>query len=106
MPNFLRGAVRSTGLLYMIFGLALLAALQYAGADTAGSTLIWHLPNAGFLDTHLVHVRANVPAAALGTRYPVTIVLSSAQTDAAPGDNSASAAVQLARQAFAPLIEQ
>jgi ELWxxDGT repeat protein len=102
-----RGSQPATSVMLMV---TLPDSLTYAGDDTGvtptqiGNTLTWHLPDAGFLDTRTMHLRINTPSAPLGTRYPVTIALGSAEPDAAPADNSASTVVQLARQMFVPLM--
>lgn len=83
--------------------------LTYAGAipnPTAVSTptVVWNLPDLGFLGGGQVVLWATVPSTTIGTRYPVTWTLTSAGTEATPDDNTAVTQVMIARQVFLPLV--
>ena len=49
-------------------------------------------------------LRVNLPTAAIGTRYPITLTLASAGSETNPADNTASAEVMVARQVFLPIV--
>jgi len=83
--------------------------LAYAGAlpaPTSASThtVVWNLPNLGFLGGGQVVLYATVPSATIGTRYPVTWTLTSAGPEANPADNTVTTEVMVARQVYLPLI--
>jgi len=71
----------------------------------SGNDVVWNLPDLGFLDSHDFTVYVRVPSeAAYGTRYPVTLALTSVGPEANAGDNTDGAEVMAARQVFLPLV--
>jgi len=71
----------------------------------SGNNVVWSLPDLGFLESRDFTLYVGVPSgAAYGTRYPVTLTLTSAGPEANPPDNTASAQVMAARQVFLPLV--
>ena len=71
----------------------------------SGNDVVWSLPDLGFLDSQDFTLYVQVPSgAAYGTRYPVTLTLTSDGPEANAGDNTNSAEVMAARQVFLPLI--
>lgn len=81
-------------------------------SDTSGvvpavsdSNVVWNLPDLGFLENHDFSLYVQVPSGAdYGTRYPITLTLTSAGFDTNSGNNTASAQVMAARQVFLPLV--
>lgn len=70
-----------------------------------GNDVVWGLPDLDFLDSHDFTLYVQVPSgAAYGTRYPVTLTLTSVGPEANANDNIANAQVMAARQVFLPLI--
>jgi hypothetical protein len=81
------------------------------GSDTSGIVptlsgrhIIWHLPDLHFMDSAGFVLRLNVPSAAVGTHYPVTLTIHSAGTDAAPANNVAHTEILVARSLYLPII--
>jgi len=70
----------------------------------SGNVLTWSLPDLGFLGSGQFILRVSIPGDPIGTRYPVTLTLSSAGTEANPADNALTLEVMAARQMFMPLI--
>jgi len=70
----------------------------------SGNVLTWNLPDIGFLGSGQFILRVSIPGDPIGTRYPVTLTLSSAGTEANPADNAMTLEVMAARQMFLPLI--
>jgi len=87
------------------------AALTYIG-DTSGisptvigNEVTWNLPDLAFLEGGNFVLYVQVPSgAARGTRYPVTLTLSSTGPEANPADNVVAAEVVVSHQIFLPLI--
>jgi uncharacterized repeat protein (TIGR01451 family) len=70
----------------------------------SGNQVIWNLPDLGFLDSQSFTMLVEVPSGAgYGSRYPVTLALSSDGPEASAGDNTDSTQVMAARQVFMPL---
>lgn len=70
-----------------------------------GNDVVWSLPDLDFLADGRFTLYVGVPAGAdYGTRYPVALTLTSAGSEANPGDNTATAQVMVARQVFLPLV--
>jgi hypothetical protein len=73
----------------------------------SGNDVIWNLPDLGFLEDQDFTLQIQVPAGATyGTRYPITLTLTSAGPEANAGDNTASAEVMAAMQTYLPLIQK
>ena len=71
----------------------------------SGNDVVWNLPDLGFLESRDFTLYVQVPSGAdYGTRYPITLTLTSAGSEANPSDNTASAQVMAARQVFLPLV--
>jgi hypothetical protein len=71
----------------------------------SGNKVVWNLPDLGFLESRDFTLYVRVPSGAgYGTRYPITLTLTSAGSEANPSDNTASAQVMAARQVFLPLV--
>jgi len=71
----------------------------------SGSDVVWSLPDLGFLEDFAFTLFVRLPSTAeYGTRYPITLTLTSAGTEAIPSDNTAIASVMAARQVFLPLV--
>jgi hypothetical protein len=70
----------------------------------SGNVLTWNLPDIAFLGGGQFSLRVSIPNDPIGTRYPVTLTLSSAGTEANPADNALTLEVMAARQLFLPLI--
>jgi hypothetical protein len=71
----------------------------------SGNNVVWNLPDLGFLESGDFTLYVQVPSGAdYGTRYPITLTLTSAGSEANPSDNTASAQVMAARQVFLPLV--
>ena len=71
----------------------------------SGDDVVWGLPDLGFLDSRGFTLYAGVPSGAdYGTRYPITLTLTSSGLEANPSDNTASAEVMAARQVLLPVI--
>ena len=71
----------------------------------SGNDVVWSLPDLDFLDSHDFTLYVQVPSgAAYGTRYPVTLTMTSDGPEANMADNTDSAEVMAARQVFLPLI--
>jgi hypothetical protein len=71
----------------------------------SGNKVVWNLPDLGFLESRGFTLYVRVPSGAgYGTRYPITLTLTSAGSEANPSDNTASAQVMAARQVFLPLV--
>jgi len=70
-----------------------------------GNAVVWGLPDLGFLDSPDFALYVQVPSgAAYGTRYPITLTLTSDGPEANTADNTGSAEVMAARQVFLPLV--
>jgi len=70
----------------------------------SGNVVTWSLPDIGFLGSGQFMVRVSIPGDPIGTRYPVTLMLSSTGTEANPANNALTLEVMAARQMFLPLI--
>ena len=71
----------------------------------SGNDVVWGLPDLRFLDSQDFTLYIQVPSgAAYGTRYPVTLTLTSAGPEVNASDNIASAEVVAVQQVFLPLI--
>jgi hypothetical protein len=103
-----RGATIATG---VVLTATLDSNLTYV-SDTSGvmptmsgNDVVWNLPDLGFLESGDFTLYVQVPSGAdYGTRYPITLTLTSACSEANPSDNTASAQVMAARQVFLPLV--
>jgi hypothetical protein len=103
-----RGATIATG---VVLTATLDSNLTYV-SDTSGvvptvsgNKVVWNLPDLGFLESRDFTLYVRVPSGAgYGTRYPITLTLTSAGSEANPSDNTASAQVMAARQVFLPLV--
>jgi hypothetical protein len=103
-----RGATIATG---VVLTATLDSNLTYV-SDTSdvvptvsGNNVVWNLPDLGFLESGDFTLYVQVPSGAdYGTRYPITLTLTSAGSEANPSDNTASAQVMAARQVFLPLV--
>jgi len=83
--------------------------LGYTGASpvptsVSGDTIVWNLANLGFLGNGRVILHTTVPSATIGTRYPVTWMISSAGPEYNPADNTIITEVMVAHQVFLPLV--
>lgn len=102
------GATIATG---VVLTATLDSNLTYVG-DTSGviptvggNDVAWNLPDLGLLESRDFTLYVQVPAGAdYGTRYPITLTLSSAGPEANAGDNTTGAQVMAARQVFLPLV--
>ncbi len=115
------GGNTAVGLRYANYGAAMATSvmltatlsdsLTYAG-DTSGitptvsgNTVVWNLPDLGCLADGRFTLYVGVPAGAgFGTRYPITLALTSTGPEANPGNNTATAQVMVARQIYLPLV--
>jgi len=71
----------------------------------SGNNVVWNLPDLGFLESRDFTLYVRVPSGAdYGTRYPITLTLTLAGSEANPSDNTSSAQVMAARQVFLPLV--
>ena len=71
----------------------------------SGNDVVWSLPDLGFLESRGFTLYVQVPSGAdYGTRYPITLTLTLAGSEANPSDNTSSAQVMAARQVFLPLV--
>jgi uncharacterized repeat protein (TIGR01451 family) len=71
----------------------------------SGNDVVWSLPDLGFLDSQDFALYVQVPSgAAYGTRYPMTLTMTSDGPEANTADNTDSAEVMAARQVFLPLV--
>ena len=103
-----RGTATATG---VVLTATLDSNLTYVG-DTSGSSPVvsgndvtWTLPDLDFLADGRFTLYVGVPAGAdYGTRYPITLTLTSAGLEANGADNTATAYVMVARQVFLPLV--
>ncbi len=73
----------------------------------SGNQVVWNLPNMSFeYESREFKLYVQVPSgASYGTRYPVTLTLTSDGPEINAADNTASAEVMAARQVFLPLIQ-
>ena len=71
----------------------------------AGPTLIWQLPALGLLDEQMINLRVQPPVAPLGTRFPVTLTMTAANTATLPFQSSITVEVMIAAQSYLPLIK-
>jgi ELWxxDGT repeat protein len=70
--------------------------------QVSGTTLAWRLPGAGFLGGRDFQLRVRLPDAPLGTRYPVTLLLTTAgQPDGVP----AQVDMRVADMHYLPIIQ-
>jgi len=75
------------------------------GHTVSGNDVVWSLPDLGLWDSQDFTVFVQVPSgAAYGTRYPLTLTLTSDGPEANPADNIDSAEVMAARQVFLPVV--
>jgi hypothetical protein len=72
----------------------------------AGPTLTWQLPALGLLDEQMINLRVQPPVAPLGTRFPVTLTLTAANTATLPFQSSTTVEVMIAAQSYLPLIKR
>ncbi|MFZ4659969.1 MAG: ELWxxDGT repeat protein [Caldilineaceae bacterium] len=72
----------------------------------AGPTLTWQLPALGLLEEEMINLRVQPPAAPLGTRYPITLTMTAANTATVPFQTSATVEVMIAAQSYLPLIKR
>jgi len=73
--------------------------------SVSGNTVTWNLPDMAPLDGQNFTLSVGVPSgAALGTLYPLSLSLTSNETDLNPGDNTDNAQVMAALQVYLPLI--
>ena len=87
--------------------------LSYLG-DNSGATpsissikLTWNLSGLNFLDQGKFTIYAGVPSTATGgTRYPVTLTITSNEPDANPSDNTVVLEVMAALQNFLPMVRK
>jgi hypothetical protein len=71
----------------------------------SGNNVVWNMPDLGFLESRDFTLYVQVPSgAAYGTRYPVTLTLTSDGPEANFVNNTATAEVMAARQVFLPLV--
>ena len=72
----------------------------------AGNTITWPLPNLSFMYPGQFVVAVAVPSAPFGTRYPITLTLTSAGPEDNASDNHVNLQVMIARQSFLPVINR
>ena len=84
--------------------------VTYAG-DTSGitpvqngNTFTWDIPDLDFLGNGRFSIYVNAPNEAIGSRFPVTLEIASAETDADATDNSTDVDVMISNQVFLPVI--
>jgi hypothetical protein len=71
----------------------------------SGNGVVWNLPDLGLMEGGDFTLYVRVPSGAdYGTRYPITLTLTSAGSEANPFDNTASAQVIAAWRVFLPLV--
>jgi hypothetical protein len=76
-----------------------------AAPTVSGNDVVWNLPGLDFLEGRNFTLYVQVPSGAdYGTRYPITLTLTSAGLEANPSDNVANAEVMVARQVFLPTV--
>lgn len=85
-------------------GLTYLASSSPVTPTIQGNTLTWQLPDLALWDSGDVNLQVQAPTALPGTRYPVTLTLSTVTDAAAPVQNSATIAVRLVAYAYLPII--
>jgi hypothetical protein len=85
-------------------GLTYVSDTSGISSTISGNVLIWNLPDIAFLGSGQFILRVSIPSDPIGTRYPVTLTLSSAGTEANPADNAMTLEVMAARPMFLPLI--
>jgi uncharacterized repeat protein (TIGR01451 family) len=73
--------------------------------NVVGNTVTWNLPDMACLGGQDFTLNVGIPSgAALGTRYPISLNLTSNETDINPDDNTDSAEAMAALLAYLPLI--
>jgi hypothetical protein len=88
-------------------GLAYLSDTSGYTPTLAGNTITWLLPNMPFMYTGQFVLSVAVPNAPFGTRYPISLTLSSAgPPEDDLSDNHATSQVMIARQILLPLINR
>lgn len=75
-----------------------------AASPQAGEIITWDLPDLGFLGGGWVDLWVRLPAAEVGTSYPLTFTVSSGEPDANPSDNAVVVEVTVVRQMYLPLV--
>lgn len=85
-------------------GLTYVASSSPVTPTIQGNTLIWQLPDLALWDSGEVTLQVQAPTAPPGTRYPVTLTLSTVTDAAAPVQNSATIAVRLVAYTYLPII--
>lgn len=102
------GATTATGVVLtttLASGLTYVSDTSGVVPTVSGNDVVWSLPDLDLLDSHNFTLYVQVPSgAAYGTRYPVTLTLTSDGPEANAGDNAASAEIMAARQMFWPLV--
>ena len=70
-----------------------------------GNTLTWNLPNLSLLERDRFRLNMQLPSgASIGTRYPISLAISSSQTDVDSSNNSATAEIFAAEQSYLPIL--
>ena len=72
----------------------------------SGGVYTWNVPNLAYLSQGKIVINTGVPSATIGTRYPVTITVSSSGSDANPANNTFVAEVMVAEQVFLPMTNR
>lgn len=75
-------------------------------AAASGGVYTWNVPNLAYLSQGKIVINTGVPSATIGTRYPVTITVSSSGSDANPANNTFVAEVMVAEQVFLPMTNR
>lgn len=88
-------------------GLTYLDSTSPVTPTITGNTLVWQLPDLGVLAGGEVDLRVQMPAAPLGTRYPVTLTLSMVTGTAAPNQTTTTTVeVMVADQIYLPFVQK
>jgi hypothetical protein len=79
-----------------------------SSAKTAenGDVYTWNVPNLRYLSQGLIVMNTGVPSATIGSRYPVTITVSTASSDVNQGNNTTVTEVMVAEQVYLPVTSR
>lgn len=90
-------AVLGDGLTYLASSVPVTPTIQV-------NTLVWQLPDLAPWESGEVNLQVQAPTASVGTRYPVTLTLSTVTGEAEPVQNSTTIAVRLVAYTYLPII--
>lgn len=72
--------------------------------SVAGDTITWVLPGLGWLESLRFNLVLSIPSSPLGTTFPVSLVVETAEGDAVPADNQAQGSLLAAELLYLPSI--